>query len=89
MIQTNEWDSIPTYSCLPTNHLPTTYRLPTDHLQYQPPTNRFQQCSLFTITLWEFILFLFVCLFVCLGRKSGKGFFTYNKGKGKREVGFL
>ena len=50
-IQTNEWDPVPTYFCLP-----TTYRPPTDH---QPTTNwprtdhlptTFLQCSLFMIT---------------------------------------
>ena len=35
-IQTNEWDSVPTHSCLP-----TTYRQPKDHLRttYQPQTD--------------------------------------------------
>ena len=55
-IQTNEWDSEPTYSCLPTtywpptDHQPTTNWPPTD----RPPTDHlpttFLRCSLFTIT---------------------------------------
>ena len=50
-IQTNEWESVPTYSCLPTtyrpptDHLPSTEHLPTtyQHLlnSYRPPTNHF------------------------------------------------
>ena len=54
---TNEWDSLPMSSCLPTTYLPLTNHLPTTYLPttYLPTTYQplFLRCSLFTITVLQ------------------------------------